>query len=131
MIMRQWQTSTTSRLEAQGIQACKTRYPRKCQLCGKHQSRFRRKCPNCGRLVAPGCQPLQCWSDELIHCRNCHTLIGTLKHIRFRVENTIEDSGAKTQETQSDIMSYRDFPVGIQINVMIYLFQSKDFLWLK
>ena len=57
-----------------------------CQLCWKHSSRYRRECPICHWLIAPGCWPKRCWSDELNHCRSCHALIEVLKHYWFKVD---------------------------------------------
>ena len=135
------------KLNSQGIRFHKSRHPQKCQLCWKHRSRFRRKCPICENFIAPGCWPVLCWSDELNHCRDCHTLIGTLKHIRFKLQYMTSLPGmdryehlrfklgmaTKTketaQETQSNVISYKHVPLGVQLNIMVYLFQTKDFLW--
>ena len=135
------------KLESKGIQLCKSKHTKRCQLCRKHQSKYRRTCPICGRLIAPGCWPVQCWSDELNHCRNCHAVIGTLKHIRFKLQymtnlpgmdlhehlrfklQMTTKSRINTRDPWSNVVSYEDFPVGIQINIMLYLFEAKDFVW--
>ena len=98
-------------------------------MCWKHVSRFRRKCPICERFIAPGCWPKLCWSDEVNHCRNCHALLGTLKHIRFKIQYMSVETKKAERETQSNAISYNDFPLGVHVNIMVYLFQVKDFLW--
>ena len=118
-----------SQLVSKGIQAYKSNKPKDCQLCWKHKSRFRRKCPICERLIAPGCWPVRCWCDELNHCRNCHTVIGALKQIRYNAQYVPHNSEPDTQKICPKTTSYKDFPIGIQINIMLFLFQTKDFIW--
>ena len=67
-----------------GIKICKSRFPRNCQLCWKHQFKYRRVCPICNNLIAPGCWPVKCWMDELNHCKDCHTLIEIMKNMRYK-----------------------------------------------
>ena len=117
------------KLTGQGIECTHTRCPQRCQLCWKHVSRFRRKCPICERYIAPGCWPELCWSDELNHCRSCHAVLGTLKHIRFKIQYMSMEVQYDEPESQINAISYLDFPLGVQINIMVYLFQMKDFLW--
>ena len=117
------------RVANQGIRCQHAKYPQKCQSCGKNISRFRRKCPICERFIAPNCEPKLCWSDELNHCRHCHAVIGTLKHIRFKIQYLPNDAETTEQEDQSNLISYKDFPIEVQVNIMIFVFQVKDFLW--
>ena len=126
------------KLTSQGVYYHHSKHPKKCQMCWKHVSRFRRKCPICERFIAPGCWPKLCWSDKLFdavtgmllnHCRNCHAVLGTLKHIRFKLQYMSTEVQNNEQEIQSNAISYTDFPIGVQVNIMMYLFQVKDFLW--
>ena len=124
-----WQGSKRGRLESIGIQVHKSKRPKTCQLCWGHQSRYRRECPICGRLIAPGCWPERCWSDELNHCKDCHALICVLKHHRFKGQYITDELGNTEQVSRFSKFSYVDFPIGVQINIMMYLFQIKDFIW--
>ena len=126
------------KLTSQGVYYHHSKHPKKCQMCWKHVSRFRRKCPICERFIAPGCWPKLCWSDKLFdavtgmllnHCRDCHAVLGTLKHIRFKLQYMSTEVQNNEQEIQSNAISYTDFPIGVQVNIMMYLFQVKDFLW--
>ena len=123
------QQKEVRKLAGQGIECTHTRCPQRCQLCWEHVSRFRRKCPICERYIAPGCWPALCWSDELNHCRDCHAVLGTMKHIRFKMQYMSAEVQDNEAEIQSDAISYQDFPLGVQINIMVYLFQVKDFIW--
>ena len=118
-----------SQLDSSGIQIYKSKSLRRCQLCWQHMSRHRRVCPLCERLIAPGCWPIQCWSDELNHCRECHTVIGTLKLIRIKIQYAINQIDGETQDPGSGTISYGDLPIGIQITIMVYLFPTKDLVW--
>ena len=126
---RGWQPSVQFKLQYQGIQLYKSRHVRTCQLCRKHQSKYRRRCPICERLVAPGCWPVTCWSDELNHCRDCHTLIGVLKHHRFKLQYNTHEPDVDIHKTQPNVTSYLDLPIGAQITIMVYVFHIKDFVW--
>ena len=126
---RAWIQSQLDLWEAQGLQVYRSVKPRKCHLCWKSQSRFRRMCPICERMIAPGCRPVHCWSDDLNHCRECHTLIGTLRHIQFKLQFLPDQPETYTQESHSDVLTYKDLPIGIQLNIMVYVFQAKDFVW--
>ena len=126
-----WQPSMQETLHAMGIQLYQSKNTRTCQLCWKHKSKYRRKCPICERLIAPGCMPVQCWSDDFNHCRECHSMIGVIRHIRVRRQclpcdpdlSFIETSAPKPQ---SNVISYMVFPVEVQIKIMIFAFQLKD-----
>ena len=96
------------KLTGQGIECTHTRCPQRCQMCWKHVSRFRRKCPICERYIAPGCWPDLCWSDELNHCRNCHAVLGTLKHIRFKMQYMSTEVQNDKPESQINAISYMD-----------------------
>ena len=121
--------SMQDKLESQGILMCKSRVPRTCQLCWGHSSNHRRKCPVCEMLIAPGCWPRRCWSDELNHCKDCHTLIEILKHHRFKIQYRNYKSGMGKLENRSNPKSYMNFPIGVHINIMLFIFQIKDFVW--
>ena len=116
-------------LESQGIRFHYSKYKQRCQLCRWTTDKFRRKCPICERYMAPNCKPISCWKDEVNHCRICHTLIGTLKHIRFKIQFMNDDMKKDELDIQSKGMSYKDLPLGVQVNIMLFLFQVKDFIW--
>ena len=128
---RSWQHSSQEEWQMAfkllGIKLCKSRFPRKCQLCWKHQSKYRRLCPICDKLIAPGCWPVKCWMDELNHCKDCHTLIEIMKNMRYKKQFMPNNPGINIKGTQSTIISYSDFPVGVQINIMMFVLQPKDF----
>ena len=50
------------------------------------------------------------------------------EHLRFKLGMTTKTKVIE-RETQSTVISYKDFPLGVQLNIMVYLFQIKDFLW--
>ena len=116
-------------LASQGIRYHYSKSKQRCQLCRWTTNKFLRKCPICERDVAPNCKPLSCWKDEENHCRIRHTLIGTLKHIRFKIQFMSDGMNADELKIQSKGLSYTDLPLGIQVNIMLFLFQAKDFIW--
>ena len=126
---RSWQLSLRKELQILGIQLCKSKYSRTCQLCWKHKSKYRRLCPICDKFIAPGCWPVKCWNDELNHCRDCHTVIEIMKYQRYKKQFMPNNPGMNVQRTQSNVISYLEFPVGVHINIMIYVFQPKDLVW--
>ena len=111
------------------IQMYKSSRAKTCQSCGKHASKYRRLCPICTKLVAPGCRPEMCWSDELNHCKECHMVIGMLKHYRFNGQYMKSERGTIQSSSAPTKLSYMDFPIGVQINIMRYVIQVKDFIW--
>ena len=110
-----------------GIQAKQSAKVRRCQLCWEHSSRFRRECPICHYWIAPSCRPMRCWSDEYNHCRSCRALIEILKHYRFKSQYCMTLGSAPRGEVFR-VISYLDCPVGVQINVLIFLIPIKDFI---
>ena len=52
----------------------------------------------------------------------------TLKHYRFKSQCCI-NSGRATGEDVCRVISYLDCPVGVQINMLIFLIPIKDFIW--
>ena len=123
-----WKPSRQLIMESQGVQLCRSRRANLCQICQVHKSRYRRKCPICNGLVAPGCWPVQCWSDELNHCRICHSIIGILKLHCFRMEQPRANTDESIQIHQPNVISYLDFPMGVQFKIMMYIFQITDFI---
>ena len=109
---RSWQPSLRKELQSLGIQLCKSKYSRTCQLCWKHKSKYRRLCPICDKLIAPGCWPVKCWNDELNHCRDCHTVSGIMRYHRYKKQFMPNNPDKNVQRTQSNVISYLDFPVG-------------------
>ena len=101
-----------------------------CQLCGDHYSKHRRKCPICERLIAPGCflkeESVWCWSDELGHCKECHALICILKHHRLKAQQTKGIREGTNLVIKSNKISYMDFPVEIQFNIMSHIIQNPE-----
>ena len=114
--------------EAKGINVWKSKLPRKCHMCWGDMPKYRRECPICHWLIAPGCWPMRCWSDTLNHCRSCHVLIEMLKHWRLKSQHP-KHYGMKQREDKSQPNVYLNFPVGVQLNNMSYVFQTKDFIW--
>ena len=71
---------------------------------------------------------MRCWSDDYNHCRSCHALIETLKHYRFKSQYCMT-LGSAPRGDVFRVNSYLDCPVGVQINVLIFLIPIKDFIW--
>ena len=141
---RRWIVSVRSTLEIQqqqqmppaqkkphdpSIKMYKSNRAKACQSCWKHVSKYRRLCPICTKLIAPGCKPEMCWSDELNHCKECHMVIGMLKHYRFKAQYDNSEQGASQSSCAPTKVSYADFPIGVQVNIMRFVLQTKDFIW--
>ena len=107
-----WQLSLQREMRIMGVQLCKSKVARTCQLCWKHTSRYRRLCPICDRLIAPGCLPVQCWSDELNQCRDCYTLGGIMRYHRYKKQYLPYHPELNVQRIQSHVISYVDFQWG-------------------
>ena len=110
--------------ESKGLKLRKSKTARTCNLCWVHSSRYIRECPVCHLLFAPECRPMRCWSDEFNHCRNCHALIEMLKHCRLisQYPHYYCASGRKDKWKSTE---YMNLPVGVQINILSYAFQSR------
>ena len=114
-----------------GINIYKSSRSRKCQLCGNHKSKYRRQCPRCLRLVAPGCRPILCWKDGINRCRDCHAAIRTLKFYRYLQQETHDNTRRTTFTIQSNLFTYLDLPVGLQIRILVFTFRPQDFIWAR
>ena len=104
-----------------GILVVATLEPHECQLCHKDKCAFRCWCPICEMLIAAECKA-QCWKDRFNHCRACRAVVEVLKHYRFQSQYHVP----YLTQARAD---YLDFPVGIQINILSYLFPIQNFLW--
>ena len=117
--------------DAKGINVWKSRAPRRCILCWEHYSQYRRECPVCHWLIAPGCYPKKCWSDELNHCRACHDLMELWKHSCCKMQYLQYHYGTcepdRSQPTVHNCPS--NLPGAIQSKIMAYVFPIKNFLW--
>ena len=118
-----------ARSEAKDINVWKTRVPRRCSLCEKHSSKYRRECPVCHWLIAPGCYPKKCWSDELNHCRACHDLMELWKHSCCKMQYLYYHYGTcEPDRPQPTVHNCPvNLPVAIQVKIMAYDFPTKTF----
>ena len=115
--------------DAKGIKVWKSRAPRRCNLCGEHYSKYRRECPACHWLIAPGCYPNKCWSDELNLCRACHDLNEVLKHLRLKKQYPHYYGVCELDRPQPTVYNWpSNLPAAIQVKIMAYVFPNKN-LW--
>ena len=112
-----------------GIQVCPTLNPRKCQLCGVSSSKFRRECPICHGWIAPECRPIRCWNDNQNHCRLCHAVIGMLRHYRLKSRFHEFYHGSGVSKPRSETPGYLDLSFEIQVDILLYVWPVKEFLW--
>ena len=52
-----------------------------------------------------------------------------MKHLRIISQYVPEILNKNEQETQTQFITYTDFQPEIQINIMSFIFQAKDFAW--
>ena len=112
-----------------GIQIYTSKNAKKCQMCRMHSSRFRRECPICHGRIAPGCRPKKCWSDELNHCRSCHTVVEILKHYGSKRQFGQHSFGHERSENLPEVICYVNLPTGVQIEILTCVCPISDFIW--